>query len=221
MFERAVFYCDAASNPKNHPLPPPPPPPPPPSPILLLLLHPPPPPCVFADALQCRCRCLHGCRSMCSLIKSRRCARPPAHAALPVWMAHDKCGQSRSMSPPHNLSSEAPVSKNWDSGFFDVCAVGCCQMCQAHWCACITFAQNEHSLRLLEKPDVQPSLWGYASRVPSYACLLSCGAHCFVHDAYRRRIRMLYRVPPVGPCGETGDFCLSWCPTCCPRHHQR
>jgi hypothetical protein len=64
---------------------------------------------------------------------------------------------------------------------------------------------------LHEKPDEQPWPLGFAFRAPSYACLLCCGAHCYLHDSYRRRIRTLYGVPPVGPFGETGDFFLSWC----------
>ncbi len=100
-------------------------------------------------------------------------------------------------------------SGEWDSGFFDVCAAGVFTMCQAHFCPCITYAQNERSLQMRENPDLQPSRWGYAHHIPWYCCLLSCGTHCFMHQRYRSRIRMLYQIKNAS-LGDTGDFLLSW-----------
>jgi hypothetical protein len=87
--------------------------------------------------------------------------------------------------------------------------MGAVDMCKTHFCACITYAQNERALQLLEHPDRQPSEWDLAARAPVYCCLLSCGAHCLVHQSYRTRMRSMYRIK-LGPYGEAGDCLLSW-----------
>jgi hypothetical protein len=124
-------------------------------------------------------------------------------------MARVASENSRSFSP--SGTSNCDSSMNWDSGFFDVCALGFLEMCQTHFCPCITYAQNERMLKLREDPETQSSPWLYAHRAPFYACLLCCGAHCFLHQRYRLRIRALYDIKN-GPYGDNGDFLLSWCP---------
>jgi hypothetical protein len=117
----------------------------------------------------------------------------------------------RSSSPPAAGHREAVLpSGKWDSGFFDVFALGFLDMCQAHFCPCITWAQNEQMLKLREDPESQTSIAAYAHLVPSYGCLLCCGAHCFLHQKYRLRIRSLYGIH-AAPYGDNGDFLLSWC----------
>jgi hypothetical protein len=125
-------------------------------------------------------------------------------------MEHSGPMSCRAGSPSRSSKVDSVQhSGNWDSGFFDVCASGFFQMCQAHFCPCITYAQNERSLQMREHPDHVPSRWGYAHQIPWYCCLLCCGAHCFMHQRYRDRIRALYQIKS-GSLGDSGDFALSW-----------
>jgi hypothetical protein len=125
-------------------------------------------------------------------------------------MPHSGIIAPRSGSPPGtDICDYVHHSGDWDSGFFDVCAAGVFTMCQAHFCPCITYAQNERSLQMRENPDLQPSRWSYVHHIPWYCCMLSCGTHCFMHQRYRSRIRMLYQIKNAS-LGDTGDFLLSW-----------
>jgi hypothetical protein len=123
-------------------------------------------------------------------------------------MARVAPGPSRSLSPT-GTATVAPTPNNWESGFFDVCASGFLDMCQAHFFPCITYAQNEEMLKLRENPQAPPTPSGFFHRVPFYACLLCCGAHCVLHQRYRLRIRSLYQIQ-YGPYGDSGDFLMSW-----------
>ncbi len=137
--------------------------------------------------------------------------------AVVFIMSHAAPGPHRSSSPSPGNYESSHRSGKWDSGFFDVFAVGCREMCQAHFCPCVTYAQNEQTLQQLENPDLHHSKLRNACQIPFYCSLLCCGAHCFLHQRYRLRIRSLYQIN-YGPYGETGDFLMSWCLFFCPSH---